>query len=144
MAFTGWGKVTIDKDESKISPNQNDFCLVYSLENSFEADSWIHKNQGSFTDSPACIMASGYPAGWCQPSLGFTLAGVEVKCKAMGHDKCVFVCASPTTITNKATSYLTKTKNLDLLTRTHLSFVLKHQDRSSFLNLLFAMQNKKE
>ena len=91
FAYTGWAKVEI-KPESHPSPD-DDFCLVYEHPYSFEADSFIRAQRA--TESPVCIMGSGYSSGWCEESFGLELTAVEVTCRARGDAACAFVMAPP-------------------------------------------------
>jgi predicted hydrocarbon binding protein len=98
FAFTGWAKVEIKPDSNPV-PNAN-FFLHYAHHNSFEASSWIEAKKAS--DTPVCIMNSGYASGWCSESFGLSLTAVELTCKAKGDDACTFIMAP----VNRIESYL--------------------------------------
>lgn len=89
FAFTGWAKVEIKPDSNPV-PDDN-FFLHYTHHNSFEASSWLDAKKAS--DTPVCIMNSGYASGWCSESFGLSLTAVELTCKAKGDDACTFIMA---------------------------------------------------
>lgn len=91
FAYSGWAFVDI-LPESNPSPDENYF-LKYHHPYSFEADSWLRKNQQS--DKPVCIMNAAYSSGWCQESFGIQLTAVEIACKAKGDENCTFIMAPP-------------------------------------------------
>lgn len=89
FAFTGWAFVEILSD-SNPSPD-DEFFLHYIHHNSFEADSWIERNERS--PKPVCAMNAGYSSGWCSESFGISLTAVEVTCRACGDEQCTFIMA---------------------------------------------------
>ena len=91
FAYSGWAYVDI-LPESSPSPDDN-FYLIYHHPFSFEADSWIRS--GKKSNTPVCIMNSGYSSGWCEESFGFPLTSVEVTCKAKGDEHCTFIMSPP-------------------------------------------------
>ncbi len=104
FAFTGWAYVEI-LPESHPSANKN-FFLKFHHPFSFEADSWIRAGKKSQT--PVCIMNSGYSSGWCEESFGIPLTAVEISCRAKGDAHCTFIMAPP----DKIEEYLGKEKSL--------------------------------
>ena len=91
FAHSGWAFVDI-LPESSPTPDE-DYFLTYHHPYSFEADSWIKAKEQS--ESPVCIMNSGYSSGWCEESFGIPLTAVEISCKASGDDNCTFIMAPP-------------------------------------------------
>ena len=91
FAYSGWAYVDI-KPESTPSPDDN-YYLIYNHPFSFEADSWIRS--GKKSDTPVCVMNSGYSSGWCEESFGIPLTAVEVTCKAKGDEHCTFIMSPP-------------------------------------------------
>ena len=100
FAYSGWAFVDI-LPESSPSPDENYF-LTYHHPYSFEADSWIKAEH--LSESPVCIMNSGYSSGWCEASFDIPLTSVEISCKACGDDNCTFIMAPP----DKIEQYLEK------------------------------------
>ncbi len=91
FALTGWAFVDIF-EQSRPSTDEN-YCIVYDHPYSFEAAAYI--DAGIRTSHPVCHMNSGYSSGWCQESYGVELKAEELTCRAMGHEKCIFVMAHP-------------------------------------------------
>ncbi|MFA6002533.1 MAG: PAS domain S-box protein [Elusimicrobiota bacterium] len=91
FAHSGWAFVDISP-ESRPTPDK-DFFLLYDHPYSFESDSWLKAARRS--ESPACIMNSGYSAGWCEASFGVPLVAAEIMCKAHGDEACRFIMAHP-------------------------------------------------
>ncbi len=118
FAYSGWAFVDI-LPESTPTPDENCY-LIYNHPFSFEADSWIRSEKKS--DTPVCIMNSGYSSGWCEESFGFPLTAVEVTCKAKGDEHCTFIMSHPNKIqehVNKFTSdskYVNKKITYDIPT----------------------------
>ena len=103
FAYTGWAFVDI-LPESTPSPDDN-YYLIYHHPFSFEADSWMRS--GKKSETPVCVMNSGYSSGWCEESFGIPLTAVEVTCKAKGDEHCTFIMSPPHKIkehVNKFTS----------------------------------------
>lgn len=118
FAYSGWAFVDI-LPESTPSPDDN-YYLIYNHPFSFEADSWMRS--GKKSDTPVCVMNSGYSSGWCEESFGFPLTAVEVTCKAKGDEHCTFIMSPPHKIqehVNKFTSdskYVNKKITYDIPT----------------------------
>ncbi|MBL4755215.1 MAG: XylR N-terminal domain-containing protein [Flavobacteriales bacterium] len=112
FAYSGWAFVEI-LTASTPSADEN-FFLTYHHPYSFEADSWIKAQEKS--QSPVCIMNSGYSSGWCAASYGISLTAVEISCKACGDDNCTFIMAPPDQIGRylKDTGLLTKHATYDI------------------------------
>lgn len=91
FAHTGWAFVDIS-GESVPTPDDN-FYLLYNHPYSFEADSWVRS--GKKSDTPICIMNSGYSSGWCEQSFGIPLTSVEISCIAKGDEQCTFIMSPP-------------------------------------------------
>lgn len=91
FAYSGWAFVDI-LPESRPVPG-SDFYLKYNHPFSFEADSWLRA--GKRSETPVCIMNSGYSSGWCEASFGIPLTAVEISCKACGDKTCTFIMAPP-------------------------------------------------
>lgn len=91
FAYSGWAFVDI-LPESNPSPDDN-YYMIYHHPFSFEADSWMRS--GKKSDTPVCVMNSGYSSGWCEESFGFPLTSVEVTCKAKGDEHCTFIMSPP-------------------------------------------------
>ena len=89
--------------ESNPSPD-DDYYLLYDHPYSFESDSWLAA--GRKTDSPVCVMNSGYSSGWCEQSFGRPLASVEILCRAKGDDACRFIMAPPARVEAHIQSYI--------------------------------------
>ncbi|MGE3727606.1 MAG: histidine kinase dimerization/phosphoacceptor domain -containing protein [Candidatus Sericytochromatia bacterium] len=96
FAYAGWGFVEI-LPESNPSPDEN-FYLKYHHPYSFEADSWLSRDQRS--QDAVCIMNAAYSSGWCEASFGMPLTAVEVACRARGDETCTFIMAPPHRITD--------------------------------------------
>lgn len=94
FAYTGWANVEI-LPESNPSPDER-FFLKYYHHNSFEAQAW--KKAGRTSEIPVCTMSCGYSSGWCEESFGIPLTAVELECEAAGGERCVFVMATPSRI----------------------------------------------
>lgn len=91
FAYSGWAFVDI-LPESNPSPDDN-YYLIYHHPFSFEADSWMRS--GKKSNTPVCVMNSGYSSGWCEESFGIPLTAVEVTCKAKGDEHCTFIMSPP-------------------------------------------------
>lgn len=91
FAYSGWAFVDI-LPESSPTPDEN-YYLIYQHPFSFEADSWIRS--GKKSETPVCVMNSGYSSGWCEESFGMPLTAVEVTCKAKGDEHCTFIMSPP-------------------------------------------------
>lgn len=91
FAYSGWAFVDI-LPESTPSADDN-YYLIYHHPFSFEADSWIRS--GKKSETPICVMNSGYSSGWCEESFGIPLTAVEVTCKAKGDEHCTFIMSPP-------------------------------------------------
>lgn len=104
FAHVGWASVDIFA-ESRPSPDENYF-LAYSHPSSFEADAYVE--HGASSKHPACYMNAGYSSGWCEVSFGVELVAEEVTCRAMGHERCVFVMAPPRKIESFVRDYRQK------------------------------------
>jgi CheY-like chemotaxis protein/nitrogen-specific signal transduction histidine kinase len=91
FAYSGWAFVDI-LPESSPSPDDN-YYLIYHHPFSFEADSWMRS--GKKSETPVCVMNSGYSSGWCEESFGMPLTAVEVTCKAKGDENCTFIMSPP-------------------------------------------------
>ncbi len=108
FSYTGWAFVDI-LPESKPTPDE-DYYLIYDHPFSFEADTWIKKQKP--TNTPVCIMNSGYSSGWCEESFGVTLVATEIMCKAKGDDNCRFIMSPPSRIEEHINNYLQKSDKL--------------------------------
>lgn len=106
FAYTGWAFVDL-LPESNPSPDEN-FYLKFNHPYSFEADSWLQKNEVS--RFPVCSMSAGYSSGWCEESFGLELTAVEISCKAKGDEHCTFIMAPP----SKIEEYLTQEESKGL------------------------------
>ena len=102
FAHAGWAFVDISA-ESNPSPD-DDYYLLYDHPYSFESDSWLAA--GRKTDSPVCVMNSGYSSGWCEQSFGRPLAAVEILCRAKGDDACRFIMAPPSRVEAHIQTYI--------------------------------------
>lgn len=91
FAYSGWAFVEIFPESNPVADDS--YYLIYSHPYSFEADSWI--KSGKKSESPVCIMNSGYSSGWCEESFGIPLTAVEITCRAKGDEKCTFIMAPP-------------------------------------------------
>lgn len=100
FAYCGWAFVDI-LPESNPSAN-DDLFLKYNHPYSFEADSWLRA--GKKSNTPVCVMNSGYSSGWCEESFGIQLTSVEISCRACGDEHCTFIMAPP----HKIQDYLAK------------------------------------
>jgi len=100
FAFTGWSKVELLPECNPVAGES--FFLKFIHHNSFEAAAW--KNKNSVPEHPVCVWNAGYSSGWCSESMGIELTTVEIECKAMGHNDCLFIMAPP----NKIEGYLEK------------------------------------
>jgi PAS domain S-box-containing protein len=100
FAFTGWAKVEFLEGCKPAADGS--FFLKFIHHNSFEAEAWINKSETSA--HPVCIWNAGYSSGWCAESMGIELTTVEIECKAMGHEHCLFIMAPP----HKIEEYLEK------------------------------------
>lgn len=88
----GFARVEV-MPESNPVPN-DEFLLVVSHPNSYEAESFMHDKIKA--TSPVDHMNAGYSAGWCSEAFGLHLDSKEISCRACGDDMCLFVMA-PTT-----------------------------------------------
>ncbi|NMC72247.1 MAG: response regulator [Myxococcales bacterium] len=104
FSHTGWAFVDIDPRSCVIAGPE--YVLLYEHPHSFEADAWLAS--GTFVDAPACIMNSGYSAGWCQESFGLRLVSAEVACRACGDSTCRFVMAPPDRIERRLEEFATE------------------------------------
>jgi signal transduction histidine kinase/CheY-like chemotaxis protein len=91
FAHAGWAFVDISADSSPTPDDE--YYLLYDHPYSFESDSWL--GAGRKTDSPVCVMNSGYSSGWCEQSFGMPLVAVEILCRAKGDAACRFIMAPP-------------------------------------------------
>lgn len=107
FAHTGWAFVDISA-ESTPSPDEN-FYLFYNHPYSFEADSWVRS--GKKSETPVCIMNSGYSSGWCEESFGIPLTAVEVSCTAKGDEHCTFIMSPPHSIQDHLQRFHTNRKD---------------------------------
>lgn len=106
FAYSGWAFVDI-LPESLPSPDDN-YYMIYRHPFSFEADSWIRS--GKKSDTPVCVMNSGYSSGWCEESFGMALTSVEVTCKAKGDEHCTFIMSPPHRIQEHVDRFAAGTK----------------------------------
>ena len=106
FAYSGWAYVDI-LPESTPSPDDN-YYLIYNHPFSFEADSWLRS--GKKSDTPVCVMNSGYSSGWCEASFGIPLTAVEVTCKAKGDENCTFIMSPPHKIQEHVERFASGTK----------------------------------
>ncbi len=107
FAHTGWAFVNISA-ESIPTPDEN-FYLLYNHPYSFEADSWVRS--GKRSETPICIMNSGYSSGWCEESFGIPLTAVEVSCIAKGDEQCTFIMSPPHKIQEHLKRFNKNSKN---------------------------------
>ncbi|MBI4822205.1 MAG: response regulator [Deltaproteobacteria bacterium] len=101
FAHTGWARVRL-LPESILS-DDDDFCLVYDHENSFEADAW--RASGRQPGFSVCIMNAGYSSGWVEEVQGRPLVASEVSCRAKGDEACRFVMARPDRIEGRIAQF---------------------------------------
>ncbi len=106
FAYSGWAFVDI-LPESTPSPN-DDYYLIYNHPFSFEADSWMRS--GKKSETPVCVMNSGYSSGWCEESFGIPLTAVEVTCKAKGDEHCTFIMSPPERIQEHVNRFTSDSK----------------------------------
>ncbi|HEX7452990.1 MAG TPA: ATP-binding protein [Polyangiaceae bacterium] len=104
FAHAGWAFVDISA-ESNPSPD-DDYYLLYDHPYSFESDAWL--TAARKTESPVCVMNSGYSSGWCEQSFGRPLAAVEILCRAKGDDACRFIMAPPARVEGHIQRYILK------------------------------------
>ena len=109
FAYSGWAFVDI-LPESNPSPDEN-YYLIYNHPFSFEADSWIRS--GKKSETPVCVMNSGYSSGWCEESFGMPLTAVEVTCKAKGDEHCTFIMSPPHKIQEHINRFATDSKYIN-------------------------------
>jgi len=102
FAHAGWAFVDISPDSSP-TPD-DDYYLLYDHPYSFESDSWL--SAGRQTESPVCVMSSGYSSGWCEQCFGIPLVAVEILCRAKGDAACRFVMAPPGRVEAHIQSYI--------------------------------------
>jgi len=102
FAHAGWAFVDISPD-SDPAPD-DDYYLLYDHPYSFESDSWLHAGRG--TESPVCVMNSGYSSGWCEQSFGIPLVAVEILCRAKGDTACRFIMAPPGRVEERIQRYI--------------------------------------
>jgi two-component sensor histidine kinase/predicted hydrocarbon binding protein len=126
FAYTGWAFVDI-LPESNPSPDEN-FFLKYHHPYSFEADSWLRAKKKSNT--PVCIMNSGYSSGWCEASFGISLTAVEISCRAKGDKHCTFIMAPP----DKIDSHLQKFTVKKIKTKVEIPAFLERKKIEEKLN----------
>ncbi len=105
FAFTGWANVEIFPESNPVA--NKDYFLKFIHHNSFEAQSWLKKNEKS--ELSACTMNCGYSAGWCEESFGIPLTTVEIECEAQGADHCTFIMAP----TDRIEEYLGEIKDIE-------------------------------
>ncbi len=108
FAHTGWAMVNIFP-ESTPSQDENYF-LFFSHPYSFESEAWMDRKRKPKYN--ACIMNSGYSAGWCEQSFGMPLMTQEITCKALGDDSCQFIMAPPDKLEQHINKYLNSSPNL--------------------------------
>ena len=102
FSHAGWAFVDISADSSP-TPD-DDYYLLYDHPYSFESDAWLAAGRKS--ESPVCVMSSGYSSGWCENSFGRSLASVEILCRAKGDDVCRFVMAPPSRVEERIQRYM--------------------------------------
>jgi signal transduction histidine kinase/CheY-like chemotaxis protein len=102
FAHAGWAFVDISPDSSPTPDDE--YYLLYDHPYSFESDSWL--GAGRKTDSPVCVMNSGYSSGWCEHSFGIPLVAVEILCRAKGDAACRFIMAPPARAEERIQSYI--------------------------------------
>jgi len=102
FAHAGWAFVDISPESTPAL--DDDYYLLYDHPYSFESDSWL--SVGRKTDSPVCVMNSGYSSGWSEQSLGMPLAAVEILCRARGDAACRFIMAPPTRVEEHIQRYI--------------------------------------
>ncbi|CAN5430439.1 hypothetical protein BH10BAC1_BH10BAC1_14090 [soil metagenome] len=91
FAYSGWAFVDILPESNPALDDS--YYMIYHHPFSFEADSWMRS--GKKSETPVCVMNSGYSSGWCEESFGFPLTAVEVTCKAKGDEHCTFIMSPP-------------------------------------------------
>jgi signal transduction histidine kinase/CheY-like chemotaxis protein len=102
FAHAGWAFVDISPDSSPTPDDE--YYLLYDHPYSFESDSWL--GAGRKTDSPVCVMNSGYSSGWCEHSFGIPLVAVEILCRAKGDAACRFIMAPPARAEERIRAYI--------------------------------------
>ena len=107
FAHTGWAFVDISSES--IPAADENFFLLYNHPYSFEADSWVRS--GKKSETPVCIMNSGYSSGWCEESFGIPLTAVEVNCIAKGDEHCTFIMSPPDKIQDHLERFHQRSKN---------------------------------
>lgn len=108
--------------------NDNDFFMVYIMEQSCEADSWINYNKENSNESidltfPTCFLNAGYSQGCISMILEKEIKCVEVACKAMGSSHCKFLISTPEKIEKFIANYLEKIENSSTLLSHFLNII---------------------
>jgi predicted hydrocarbon binding protein len=104
FAHVGWAFVDLFPESQ---PAGDETCfMAYAHPYSFEADAYLEN--GMTSKHPTCQMNAGYSSGWSEVSMGVELKAEEITCRAMGHERCVFVMAPPRTIDGYVRQYKEK------------------------------------
>jgi len=81
FSYSGWAYVNLLFPSSP-TPDEN-FLLVFSIQNSFEAEG--HQSASQQSDKPICHINAGYLTGWCEESFTLPLETRELFCSAKGE-----------------------------------------------------------
>ena len=84
--------------------NVNEQARLYLVKAMVE-EGVINIDNGMTSKHPTCYMNAGYSSGWCEVSYGVELRAEEITCRAMGHERCVFVMAPPKTFDGYVRQY---------------------------------------
>ncbi len=89
FAHAGWAFVDILADSQPAMDES--YFLHYYHPNTFESEVLSKREQKS--DQCACLFSAGYSAGWCSEAFQVEVHGRELRCVAMGDEKCEFIMA---------------------------------------------------
>ena len=81
FSFSGWAFVNLLYPSHPVASEE--FLLVFSIQNSFEAEGYVASRQ--MTDKPICHINAGYLTGWCEESFSIPLETRELFCSARGE-----------------------------------------------------------
>ena len=89
----GWGGVTLLPD-SHVEPTPNCF-LHFEHPDTFESEALMKRQDVKLEGLGACAFSAGFSAGWVSCALDIELRARELRCRALGSDRCEFIMCAP-------------------------------------------------
>ena len=100
----GWGGAILYPD-SHVCPT-DDCYLHYEHPYTFESEALLKRSDVQIEGLGACAFSAGFSAGWVSCALDLELQARELRCRALGSERCEFVMAPPHKIDEVAKRFL--------------------------------------